>query len=92
MAATQSGDVNKQMIEFSVALEPTGSNALAADDFDQPTAAAAAQETPLQRAVRLVRQELDNVESRNQLNHYLMAFDVSILQPYEPASYLSGSH
>lgn len=34
-------------------------------------------ETPIQRAVRLVRLELDQVESKNQVEHYLRAFNVS---------------
>lgn len=35
-------------------------------------------ETPLEKGIRLVREELDRVESRNQLENYLKAFNVSI--------------
>lgn len=35
-------------------------------------------ESPLAKAVRLVREELDQVESRNQVDNYLKAFNVSI--------------
>lgn len=34
-------------------------------------------ESPLEKAVRLVREELDRVESRNQIENYLKAFNVS---------------
>lgn len=34
-------------------------------------------ETPLEKGIRLVREELDRVESRNQLENYLKAFNVS---------------
>lgn len=37
-----------------------------------------ADEHPVGRAIRLVKTELASVESRNQLNHYLEAFNVSI--------------
>ena len=34
-------------------------------------------EGPLARAVRLMKQEMDKVESRNQVENYLKAFNVS---------------
>lgn len=37
----------------------------------------AVSEEPLMKAIRLVREELAQVESRNQLENYLKAFDVS---------------
>lgn len=35
-------------------------------------------ERPLDKALRLVREELARVESRNQLQHYLKEFNVSV--------------
>lgn len=45
-------------------------------------------ETPIEKAIRLVRQELDQVESRNQLEHYLMEFDVSVYDELKAESFL----